>query len=115
MTKHVAILGAGFAGLAAAQRCRQLGAAVAVYEKNACLGGHASSMVVNGFTFDEGPHVSFTKKDVIKELLARGVGGDYREFGRARWPAGEPLPPVLCERVLPPFVYQLKDWLDRLW
>jgi glycosyltransferase involved in cell wall biosynthesis len=39
---------------------------------------------------------------------------ELREYARARWPAGEPLPPVLCERVLPSFVYRIKDCLDRL-
>jgi protoporphyrinogen oxidase len=77
---HVTVLGAGLAGLAAAQRCRQLGAAVDVYEKNSYLGGHSSSMQVKGFTFDEGPHVSFTKNQVVKDLLAQSLGGQYREF-----------------------------------
>lgn len=77
---HVTVLGAGLAGLAAAQRCRQLDVPVEVYEKNAHLGGHASSMQVEGFTFDEGPHVSFTKNPTIKDLFANAIGGQYREF-----------------------------------
>jgi protoporphyrinogen oxidase len=66
--------------MSAAQRCRQLGAPVKLYEKNQYLGGHASSMSRDGFVFDEGPHVSFTKNDRIKALLAEAVDGRYREF-----------------------------------
>src|SRR5436190_5028171 len=77
--RHVTVLGGGFAGLAAAKRCRELGAPTALYEKNGYLGGHASSDVVDGFTFDEGPHVSFSKIDRVINLLA-GVQGGYREF-----------------------------------
>jgi protoporphyrinogen oxidase len=76
----ITILGAGFAGLAAAQRGRQLQCAVDVYEKHKYVGGHASSMVTNGFTFDEGPHVSFTKIPEVKALLAEGVSGGFYEF-----------------------------------
>jgi protoporphyrinogen oxidase len=77
---QVAVLGAGMAGLAAAQRCRQLGATVDVYERQRYVGGHAHSQTIDGFTFDEGPHVSFTKNSAIKELFAAAVGGRYREF-----------------------------------
>jgi protoporphyrinogen oxidase len=136
MATHVTVLGAGLAGLAAAQRCRQLGAAVDVYERNAYLGGHASSMTLDGFTFDEGPHVSFTKIPAVKDLLARGVDGDYREFAsvvtnywRGHWvkhPAQvnlHGLPVELVERCLvdftkayfveegPPGNYE--EWLHR--
>ncbi len=76
---HVAVLGAGLAGLAAAQRARQLGCEVDVYEKNDYLGGHAYSHQLDGFTFDEGPHISFTKRPEIKELFAAAVGGRFIE------------------------------------
>jgi protoporphyrinogen oxidase len=33
----------------------------------------------NGFVFDEGPHISFTKQERIKELLAKSVQGEYEE------------------------------------
>ncbi|MCA1567955.1 MAG: NAD(P)-binding protein [Acidobacteria bacterium] len=76
---QVAVLGAGLAGLAAAQRARQLGADVVVYEKNPYIGGHAYSHEVAGFTFDEGPHISFTKRPEIKELFAAAVNGEFVE------------------------------------
>lgn len=73
MTDHIAVLGAGLAGLAAAQRARALGIKVDIYEKNAYPGGHAASHNVDGFIFDEGPHVSFTKRPEIQELFANAT------------------------------------------
>ncbi len=37
-------------------------------------------MAIDGFTFDEGPHVSFSKIPEVIELLAQGVKGKFREF-----------------------------------
>jgi len=78
--RSVTVLGGGFAGLAAAGRARQLGFSVDLYERNGYLGGHASSMTSSGFTFDEGPHVSFTKIEKVKRLLEQSVQGDFIEF-----------------------------------
>ena len=76
---HFTILGGGLAGLAAAQRAEQLGHAANLYEKNNYLGGHAYSHTIDGFTFDEGPHVSFTKDPVIQKLFEDAVQGEYSE------------------------------------
>ncbi len=69
------ILGAGLAGLSASyhlghEHCL-------ILEKAAVPFGHAHSELRGGFTWDEGPHVSFTKHDYVKELFARSVDGDY--------------------------------------
>lgn len=65
------------AGLAAAQRARELGHQVDVYERNDYIGGHAHSHETDGFTFDEGPHVSFTKRPEIISLFAETVNGEF--------------------------------------
>jgi protoporphyrinogen oxidase len=70
----VAIIGSGFAGLAAADALVSAGVDVDVYEQRQHWGGHAHSIERDGFTFDEGPHVSFTKDRNVKELFARGAG-----------------------------------------
>jgi protoporphyrinogen oxidase len=75
----IAVLGGGLAGLAAAQHLVRMGHHVSVFEKNTYLGGHASTHNLQGFLFDEGPHVSFTKRPEIQELLAAGVEGEYLE------------------------------------
>jgi protoporphyrinogen oxidase len=79
MSEQIAVLGAGLAGLAAAQRARERGCAVELYERHGYVGGHAASHQVDGFTFDEGPHVSFTRRPEIRELFERAVDGDFLE------------------------------------
>lgn len=79
MTPHISVLGAGMAGLAAGQRAAQLGCEVEVFEKNPYSGGHTYSHEMEGFTFDEGPHISFTKRPEIKDLLANAVKGEFLE------------------------------------
>jgi len=72
------ILGAGLAGLSCAyhlghERCRLLERAGHAY-------GHISTEIRDGFTWDEGPHVSFTKHAYVKELFAESVAGEFEEF-----------------------------------
>jgi protoporphyrinogen oxidase len=74
---NIAILGAGISGLAAAQRVRERGLRAEVFEKEGYSGGHTYSFNREGFTFDIGPHVSFTKRPEIQEFLARGVKGEF--------------------------------------
>lgn len=76
----VTILGAGLAGLAAAARLQESDCSVEVYDQNSSTGGHARSHQRDGFSFDEGPHVSFTKRPEIQELLARVTDNRFYDF-----------------------------------
>lgn len=76
----MAVLGAGVAGQACAQRLVAGGATVTIYERGSEPGGHARSSRADGFTFDQGPHVSFTERCEIQDLLAGGIGGQYLEW-----------------------------------
>lgn len=72
------ILGAGLAGISASyhighQNCL-------VLEKSSHSFGHIHSQVREGFTWDEGPHVSFTKHEYVRELFAEGVNGLFEEY-----------------------------------
>jgi len=65
------ILGAGLAGLSCAyhlghEKCE-------IFEQHDYLGGHIHSEQHGGFTWDEGPHVSFTKSDYVRELFDSGI------------------------------------------
>ena len=80
----VRILGAGMAGFGAAYRLRSEGASCVAYEKSPYYGGHAASFVhKEGFVFDDGPHISFTKDERIQELFAQSVGGEYETLQAA--------------------------------
>ena len=76
----VAILGTGMAGFGAWHRLRDEPHEVVLYDKRSYAGGHTTSWVFPaGFTFDEGPHVSFTKDERIQTILADAVGGEFEE------------------------------------
>ncbi len=77
MTKRVVILGAGMAGMGAAHKLREVGINPPVFEKNDHPGGHTATFERDGFLFDDGPHISFTKDERIQALLAGNVNGRY--------------------------------------
>jgi protoporphyrinogen oxidase len=80
---HIAILGSGMAGMGACHRLRALGLSSIVYDRNSYPGGHTASHRNEGFVFDEGPHVSFTKNEEFRRLLSESVRGDYRVVSAA--------------------------------
>jgi len=55
MSKKIVIIGSGFAGLSASCYLAKAGFEVTVYEKNEQVGGRASKLQQDGFTFDMGP------------------------------------------------------------
>lgn len=70
----VVILGAGIAGLSVAFFLEDK--KYTLLEKRSYSGGHIHSYKKNGFTWDEGPHLSFTKSKYVKELLNNSLGLD---------------------------------------
>lgn len=77
MTAEIAILGAGMAGLGAAYKLRSEERRGVIFDKNPYAGGHTMSHHRGGFIFDEGPHVSFTKNERIRQLFKEAVEGDF--------------------------------------
>jgi protoporphyrinogen oxidase len=72
------ILGAGLSGLSVSyhlgyDKCL-------ILEKESHLYGHIYSEFRNGFTWDEGPHVSFTKNEYVKQLFAKSVENEFDEY-----------------------------------
>ncbi len=55
MSQTIAIIGSGFSSLSAACYLAKGGKKVTVFEKNESIGGRASQLKVDGFTFDMGP------------------------------------------------------------
>ena len=78
--EDIVILGAGMAGFGAAHHLYNEGIRAKIYEKNNYHGGHASSFNSNGFIFDDGPHISFTKHKRIRELFDESVNNDTVTF-----------------------------------
>ena len=71
------ILGAGISGISASfhighEKCL-------ILEKNDYAFGILKSHEVDKYTWDQGPHVSFTKHDYVKELFAKNVNNEYEE------------------------------------
>jgi protoporphyrinogen oxidase len=74
----ISILGSGMAGCGAAHHLKAEGIESVMYDKNPYSGGHtASHQYDSGFTFDEGPHISFTDVERIQKLLAENVNFQY--------------------------------------
>jgi protoporphyrinogen oxidase len=74
----IAVLGSGMAGCGAVHRLHAEGVPSLMYDQHPYHGGHtASHTSKNGFTFDEGPHVSFTKIERLQKILAGNVNHEY--------------------------------------
>ncbi len=104
MTRRVAVVGAGWAGLAAAVRAREAGAAVSVLEMAAQPGGRARGVAVDDLMLDNGQHILIGAYQRTLALMAT-VGADagallarlpltlvYPDGRGLRLPAGPALP-----------------------
>lgn len=65
----IAVVGAGYAGLAAAVRLAQNGVPVTLYEAASTLGGRARRIAYQGETLDNGPHILLGAYTVMRELI----------------------------------------------
>lgn len=57
MTEHIAIIGGGYAGMAAAVTLAQNGIKTTVFEAGKTLGGRARQVMLNGICLDNGQHL----------------------------------------------------------
>jgi protoporphyrinogen oxidase len=74
----ICVLGTGMAGYGAAHRLHEAGVRAVIFDKKGHYGGHTASFVVDGkYTFDEGPHVSFTKNERLQKLFADNIDNQY--------------------------------------
>jgi len=80
MTDKIVIIGAGMAGFGAAHYCHNNSYETTIFEKNNYYGGHASTYIKDGFTFDDGPHISFTKDKRIRKLLDKNTQNNVVSF-----------------------------------
>ncbi|HHZ65913.1 MAG TPA: phytoene desaturase [Flavobacteriales bacterium] len=83
MSKKVAVLGGGIAGLSAASIMALNGFDVSLFEKNAEVGGRASKFEKDGFSFDMGP-TWYWMPDIIEDFfqIFEGSAADHYELQR---------------------------------
>jgi protoporphyrinogen oxidase len=74
---HIAVIGAGPAGLTAACQLSKGAHDVSVFESADCVGGMARSFKLWGQTVDVGPHRFFSKDRLVNEIWLEAVGTDY--------------------------------------
>ena len=74
----ITILGAGLAGLSCSYHLGHENCII--FEKNYYCGGHIHSHRADGFVWDEGPHVSFTKNNYVRDLFEKSVESQVLEF-----------------------------------
>jgi predicted NAD/FAD-dependent oxidoreductase len=87
MSQHIAVIGAGVAGLACARRLMDAGAAVAVFEKSRGLGGRCATRRVDNLAFDHGAQYATARTDAFRDYLAAAEAAGQA----ARWTAAEDL------------------------
>ncbi|MGB5659637.1 MAG: NAD(P)/FAD-dependent oxidoreductase, partial [Thermoanaerobaculia bacterium] len=81
MSKTI-IIGAGPAGLTAANELVALGRSAEVYEKDAVVGGISRTAEYRGYRFDIGGHRFFTKVPAVQKLWEEVLGEDFLERPR---------------------------------
>jgi protoporphyrinogen oxidase len=77
----VTVLGGGMAGIAVSYHVGH--DECVIYEADSHYGGHIYSSIENGFVWDDGPHVSFTKSEYVRQTWADAVGGEFEEVPAA--------------------------------
>jgi len=76
--KEFAVIGTGMAGFGAAHALYEAGIKPVMFDQHDYIGGHtASHEFAGGWTFDEGPHVSFTQDRAVQTLLANNIDGKF--------------------------------------
>jgi len=85
INKHVAIIGAGPAGLSAAHKLVMEGARPVVFEKASVIGGIARTEIFRGYYFDVGGHRFFTKIREVERLWHSMLGNDLLKVPRTSY------------------------------
>jgi protoporphyrinogen oxidase len=82
MPKHIAVIGAGPAGLTAAYQLSKSGHTVEVFEADASVGGLSKTIELWGQRVDIGPHRFYSSDPRVNQLWLEIVGRDYQMVNR---------------------------------
>lgn len=77
---HTVVVGAGAAGLAAAQALRAAGTTTTLLEAGDDWGGHCRTSRFAGCLFDEGPHLSFTDDADVRAFFDAGPAAGWHRL-----------------------------------
>ena len=115
MNRHIAVVGGGLAGLAAALECADAGTEVTLYESRSRLGGATFSVRRDGHWLDNGQHVALRCCTAYRGFLRRlGVDSLLDVQPRLRIPVLSPSAPrAVLERNALPAPLQLGGTLLR--
>ena len=80
--RSVTVFGGGLAGLSAAQKFTEAGWTVTVLERDAKVGGLASSFVEEGYTFDLGPHRLYSSLKELNDHFRMVLDGNHHDRAR---------------------------------
>jgi protoporphyrinogen oxidase len=73
------IIGAGVSGLSLGL---MLDGELEIFEAAEDVGGHATSMIEDGWTFDRGPHIMFSKRPDVLDFMIRSLRGNVHASRR---------------------------------
>jgi protoporphyrinogen oxidase len=80
--KKVLIIGAGFAGLAAALELDKYKIPTLIIEKSSDIGGLSRTIDVDGVKFELGPHIYFNKDEEVTNFWRNLVGDNFKTYQR---------------------------------
>lgn len=69
ITTKIAIIGAGFAGIAAGFAAKEKNFQTTIFEADSQWGGLCGNFSVEGFRFDKAVHMSFNEPELVKKLF----------------------------------------------
>lgn len=78
----ISILGAGPSGLSTAYYLKRN---YSIWEKNNEIGGGCRTVKIDGFSFDYGGHIFYTRKPEIRSLLDKLIKNNLRGLPREAW------------------------------
>lgn len=66
---NLAIIGAGFAGIAAGYAAKEKNLTAIIFESDKTWGGLCGNFMVDGFRFDKAVHFYFNESDLVKNVF----------------------------------------------
>ncbi len=76
---NTAIIGAGASGLSLAL---MLDGDVTIFEQSECAGGHCHATIRDGWTFDRGPHIMFSRDQEVLDFMIASLGDNVHQSRR---------------------------------